>query len=94
MGCLLVLIALAVPRLLMVFVLLLTGWFGQAFESRLWPILGFVFMPYTTLAYMGAMLSRSHALDGGWLALFIVAVLVDAGHWGGGRLASRRRGHG
>jgi hypothetical protein len=90
MGCTLVLIALAVPRVLMAFALLLTDWFGRAFETRMWPILGFVFMPYTTLAYMGAMLNGSHTLTGGWLALFIVAVLVDAGHWGGGGLTSRR----
>ena len=94
MGCLLVLIGLAIPRVVMVFALLLTNWFGRAFETRMWPILGFVFMPYTTLAYMGAMLNNNHTLAGGWLAAFIVAVLVDAGHWGGGGLTSRRRRRG
>jgi hypothetical protein len=92
MGCLLVLVALAVPRVLMLFVLLLTGWFGRAFETRLWPILGFAFMPYATLVYLGAMLGRNHTLSGGWLALFIVAILVDAGHWGGGYGSRHRRG--
>ena len=92
MGCILVLIALAVPRVMLTFVFLLTDWIGRAFETRLWPILGFVFMPYTTLAYMAAMLNNGHALAGGWLALFIVAVLVDAGHWGGGGFTSRRWG--
>jgi len=38
----LVLTALAVPRVLMAFALLLTDWFGRAFETRLWPIPGFV----------------------------------------------------
>jgi hypothetical protein len=90
MGCLLVAIALALPRLLMVFIVLLTNWFGRAFETRLWPILGFLFMPYTTLAYMAAMLNNDHALNGGWLALFVVAVLADAGHWGGSGWTSRR----
>ncbi len=93
MGCLLVMIALAVPRVVMVFALLLTDWFGRAFETRMWPILGFVFMPYTTLTYMGAMLNHNHTLTGGWLAVFIVAVLVDAGHWGGSGLTSHRGRH-
>ena len=84
MGCLVAIIALAVPRVLMVLALLLTDWFGRAFATPLWPVLGFVFMPYTTLAYMAAMLNNNHALSGGWLALFVVAIVVDAGHWGGG----------
>ena len=91
MGCIFAVVALAVPRVLMVFVFLLTDWFGRAFENGLWPILGFVFMPYTTIAYLAAMLYNSHTLSGGWLALFIIAIVVDAGHCGGGRLAYRRR---
>lgn len=84
MGCLIAIVALAVPRVLMVLALLLTDWFGRAFATSLWPVLGFVFMPYTTLAYMAAMLNNNHVLSGGWLALFIIAIVVDAGHWGGG----------
>ena len=84
MGCIFAIIALAVPRVMMFFAFLLTNWFGRAFDSLLWPILGFVFMPYTTLAYMAAMLNNNHTLSGGWLALFIVAIIVDTGHWGGG----------
>ena len=86
-GCLLVLIALIVPRLLMFFIWVLTGWFGRAFESWFWPVLGFVCMPYTTLAYMAAMLNNNRALTGGWLALLIVGVIADVTHWhiGSGR---------
>jgi len=91
MGCIIAVIALAVPRILMFFILLLTDWFGSAFETRAWPILGFVFMPYTTLAYLAAMLNNNHALSGGWLALFIVAVVVDAGHWGGSGFSYHRK---
>jgi len=91
MGCIVALAALAVPRLLMVIVFLATDWFGSAFETRLWPILGFLCLPYATLAYMGAMLKNDNALTGGWLALFIVAVIVDAGHWGGSGRTCRRK---
>ncbi|HEX9262103.1 MAG TPA: hypothetical protein VF893_06200 [Candidatus Bathyarchaeia archaeon] len=79
------------PRVLMVFVFLLTDWFGHAFQTSVWPILGFVFMPYTTLAYLAAMLKNNHTLSGGWLVLLVVAIVVDAGHWGGGGATYRRR---
>lgn len=91
MGCIFAVVALAVPRVLMFFAFLLTDWFGRSFEARLWPILGFVFMPYTTLAYLAAMLNNNHTLSGGWLVLFIVAIVVDVGHWGGGGLTYRRK---
>ena len=64
MGCILVVIALAVPRVLMFFMWLLTDWFARAFDTVIWPVLGFLFMPYTTLAYMTAMLNNNHALSG------------------------------
>ncbi|MFZ2655629.1 MAG: hypothetical protein WAX69_11925 [Victivallales bacterium] len=91
MGCIFAAIALAVPRVMMFFAFLFTGWFGRSFDTRLWPLLGFVFMPYTTLAYMAAMLNNDHVLSGGWLALFIVAVIVDAGHWGGGGITYSKK---
>ena len=58
-------------------------------EGRLWPVLGFLFMPYTTLAYMAAVLNVG-SVEGWWLALVIAAVLVDLAHWGGGGHAVRR----
>lgn len=91
MGCLIALVALAVPRVLMVAIFLLTDWFGQGFETPIWPALGFLFMPYATLAYLAAMLNNNHSLTGVWLGVFAVAVVVDVAHWGGGGHTYRRR---
>ena len=91
MGCIVAIAALAVPRVVMFVIFLLTDWFGRAFETRLWPLLGFLIMPYTTLAYMAAMLNSNHALTGGWLVLFVLAVLVDVSHWGGGGYTYRAK---
>ena len=92
MGCcLIVAIGLALPRLLMLFIWLLTNWFGQAFHTWFFPALGFCFLPYTTLAYMAAMLNNNHTVSVGWLALIVLAALVDLGHWGIGPRAWRRR---
>ena len=90
MPCVVVVLALLVPRVVMFFIWLLTTWFTQAFQSWWVPLLGFLFMPYTTLAYMAAMLSAGQ-VSGWWLALVIFAALVDAGHWGGGGRTWRRR---
>ena len=91
MGCVLTIIALVAPRVLMVFIWLLTGWFGRAYETVIWPVLGFLFMPYTTLAYMAAMLNNESSVSGGWLVLVIVAVVADIMHWGKGGSAVRKR---
>jgi hypothetical protein len=79
MGCLLPCLAVLMPRVVMFFIVLLTNWFALAFQTVIWPLLGFFFMPYTTLAYMAAMLQNNHQLSGGWLVLVIVAALVDLG---------------
>ena len=89
MPCVLVALALLVPRVVMFFIWLLTNWFDIAFTSRLVPLLGFLFLPYTTLAYMAAIVNAG-AVTGGWLVLIIIAVFVDVGHWGSGPAARRR----
>jgi hypothetical protein len=80
MPCLLIVIALMLPRVTLFFIWLLTDWFPRAYETVLWPLLGFFFMPYTTLAYMGAMLNNNHQISGGWLIALIVAVVFDLSH--------------
>ena len=93
MGFILVVIALAVPRVLLFIAFLMTNWFGSAFETRLWPLMGFLFMPYATLAYIAAMLNNNHALTGGWLVLFIAAIVVDVTHWGTGGHSYNKKLH-
>ena len=51
MPCLLALLALATPRLVIAALWFLTGWFRGLFDSMLWPILGFIFLPTTLLWY-------------------------------------------
>lgn len=89
MSCLLVAGAMFLPRLTLFFIWLLTDWLGRAFDTALWPFLGFLFMPYTTLAYMAAMLRNDHNVNGWWLVLVVIAVLIDLS--GQGETARRRR---
>jgi hypothetical protein len=84
-GCL----ALMAPRFAIVLVVLLSDYIGRAYENLLWPLLGFLFMPLTTLAYAWAINSRG-SLEGLQLVIVIIAVLMDLGVIGGSA-ANRKR---
>lgn len=78
-GCLLVLLAAMMPRLVLIVIAIFTDYISMAYETTIWPLLGWFFMPFTTLAYMAAMLNNNHEVSGGWLVLMIVAVIMDLG---------------
>lgn len=80
MPCLIFLMALFVPRLAIVLVWLFSGYLERAYDSALLGLLGFLFMPYTLLAYAWAW--HHGGLHGVWVLPFAVAIVVDVGHWG------------
>lgn len=84
MGCLAVLLALAMPRVVMVILWIFTGYLGRAYEGFILPLLGFFFFPTTTLAYAVAQNETGGLQDWG-LVVFIVGILLDFGFWGRGR---------
>jgi hypothetical protein len=77
-GCL----ALSTPRLALLLVVFFSNYIGRAYESPLWPFLGFFFMPLTTLAYAWA-INNHGSVDGGFLVVVVLAVLIDLGIIGG-----------
>lgn len=85
-GCL----ALFAPRVAIVLVALFSSYLGEAYRTWLWPLLGFFFLPLTTLAYAWAV--HGGSVQGVRLAVVVVAVLIDIGVIGGGRRAWRKRG--
>ena len=85
-GCL----ALLTPRVAIVLVVLFSDYIGRAYETTLWPFLGFLFMPLTVLAYAWAINSRG-ALEGIQLVAVVIAVLIDLGLVGGSERGRRRR---
>ncbi len=83
MGCcFLALTTIVGPRIIMILLFLFTNWFYRAFNSFIWPLLGFLLMPYTTLVYTLAMVFNHHSLTPGWLVFIIIAVIVDLGGQG------------
>ncbi|MFP4175849.1 MAG: hypothetical protein ACOCR1_05095 [Planctomycetota bacterium] len=90
MGCLLTLLALITPRVVIVLIWLFSDLLSATFGSPLWPLLGFVFLPYTTLGYMVAVLNNGQ-VSGPWVVLIVLAVLADLGFFGQGLHTHRRR---
>lgn len=87
LGCL----ALFFPRLVIVLLAIFGDYLGRAFGGEWWwPLLGFFFMPFTTLAYAFGV-NHGGGVKGLYLVLVIVAVLLDLGVIGGGAEARRRR---
>jgi hypothetical protein len=94
MPCLLAIGGLTLPRVVIAFLWIFTSYLERAFDSFLWPLLGFFFLPTTTLAWAWAENTRPGTGIGGVHAVIVVlALLLDLGFIGGGRssLASRRR---
>ena len=78
MPCLLVSIALFMPRLVIVLLWFFTFWFKGLFSTPLWPVLGFVFLPTTFLWYTAVM----HWWHGAWSAPIpiigiVIALMID-----------------
>ena len=90
MPCILALIALAFPRLVLALLFLFSDYLEFAYKSALWPLLGFLFMPLTTLAYAWAIHAKGSVV-GIYLVVVVVAVLFDLGILGGGEASRRKR---
>lgn len=88
MPCLLLIVILAFPRLGLALLFLFTHYLDHAFSSILILILGFLFLPITTLVYAW-MVNSGLPVAGINLLWLLLAALVDLGGIGGGY--SRRR---
>ena len=90
MPCLLVILVLAFPRIILAFLFLTSGYLERAYHGLLLPVLGFFFLPLTTLAYAW-MINTGQPAAGVNLLILVVAVIVDLGGLSGGEYHRRRR---
>jgi ABC-type dipeptide/oligopeptide/nickel transport system permease subunit len=87
LGCL----SLFFPRLVIVLLAVFSDYIGRAYGSEWWwPVLGFFFMPFTTLAYAFSV-NYGGGVSGMYLVLVVVAVLLDLGVIGGNARVQRKR---
>ncbi len=59
-----------------------------AFQSFIWPFLGFLFLPWTTLMYVGISPGGIVGFDWIWIGM---AVLADIGMYAGGGYGNKDR---
>ncbi|WCO67236.1 hypothetical protein PO878_00680 [Iamia majanohamensis] len=90
MGCLVALIALISPRLAIFLMWLFTDRLRIAFDSGWVGLLGFLFLPWTTLVYALAYAPFGGVTDLGWV-LVGIALFADLASYGSGERSRRRR---
>ena len=88
MGCFIVLFALISPRLAIIFVWLFSNILERAYDTFWLPLLGFFFLPWTTLAYALCWESGNRVEGFDWFIVGL-AFLVDVASLAGGRRARR-----
>ncbi|MCU1339210.1 MAG: hypothetical protein JWO19_4791 [Bryobacterales bacterium] len=91
MPCLLLLVILLFPRVTLVLMWLFTTYLERAFHgSLLLPILGFIFLPLTTIVYAWE-INNGMPTAGINLLWLLIAVIIDLGGIGGGAHRQSRR---
>jgi hypothetical protein len=81
MGCLFALMAGIFPRLALFIVWVARpAMVDAAFDTWIWPLLGFLFLPFATLMYV--ILWRTGGLAGLDWFWIVLAALADIAHWG------------
>jgi uncharacterized membrane protein YkvI len=90
MPCLLALLMVAFPRVAILLLYFFSNFFVRPFHSILLLLLGFLFLPLTTVVYAW-LVNAGYPISGVYLIVLIVAVLADIGLLSGGEYHRRRR---
>lgn len=90
MCCPLILLATLGPRITLFIMWMFTTYLSRAYQTGLMPLLGFIFLPYTTIFYAIGVNNFGPGLQGMPLVLFVIGILCDFGVIGGAAKARRR----
>jgi hypothetical protein len=85
MGCLIFLLALLSARIALIFMWIFTNLVDRAFDSFIVPLLGVIFLPWTTLAYV-VFWSPRGGVDGWEWIVVGLGFIVDVGSYGRGAM--------
>jgi len=88
MCCVIALLAFLGPRLVIFLLWLFTSYLSRAFDAFLLPFLGFLFLPWTTIAFAIAQ-NELGGLSGIGLLIVVLGLLADIGIVGGGARSRR-----
>jgi hypothetical protein len=89
-GCVFLVVLLAFPRIALALLFFFSNYLERAYHGLLLPLLGFLFLPLTTLVYAW-MANTRQPIAGINLLILIIAVVVDLGGVSGGEYHRRRR---
>jgi hypothetical protein len=84
MGCLFALVAALSPRLGLILLWIFTPWVDRAFSTWVWPLLGLILLPLTTLVYVLLWNTGGRGVHGWEWALVVISFVVDLGAHAGG----------
>lgn len=87
---LILLLAVLSPRLALALTWIFTPWVDRAFGPIIWPILGIIFLPLTTLMYVILWNTNGHGVVGWEWILVVLAIFRDTATHGGGVFSRRR----
>ena len=91
MGCLFLILIGVSPRLGVVALWLFTDWIDRAFnDGFILPLLGIIFLPWTTALFTVGYVIGDGASPWGWLGLIIVLFMDIALHGGSATMGKRR----
>jgi hypothetical protein len=88
--CLIALIAVLSPRLAIVLLWLFTNYVDRAFSGFFLPLVGLIFLPWTTLLYVLVDVAPGPIHVAGWIVIGL-GVLIDLNSWAQARSSRRSR---
>src|SRR2546428_9956931 len=92
MCCVLALLAFVGPRLVIFLLWVFTNYMSRAFDTFIWPFLGFILLPWTTIAFAIAQ-NEFGGLSGLGLLIVALGILGDIALVGRGPLGPRSSAH-
>jgi hypothetical protein len=88
-GCLFALAAAAAPRAVLIIMWIVGPRVNAAFDSFIWPLLGLIFLPYTTIMYVLVWSPGIGVTGWDWIWI-LLGVWLDVAKWS--RIVQERRG--
>ena len=91
MGCLIVLLGAFAPRIALMLIWIFSSRVSIAFHGGwIWPLLGLLFLPFTTLIYVLAYRPGVGVTGWGWFFV-VLGVILDLASYGGSGYTNRDR---
>ncbi len=92
MGCcLLAAVGSFFPRIALLLMWIFTSYVDRAFSSFIWPLLGLIFLPFTTIMFCLVYSPVAHGVVGaGWIWV-VLGLVLDIMSYGSGGYGQRQR---